>query len=273
MFKPVPYDLYVTESDRFWVHYGLVILGFALAVITAIVQWCKPAPYGKHEPNGASLGPVIPQRIGHMMSDAIPGIGLLLLVFFLYGTERSWTNYTFLALFIVHYINRGIIHPLTMRYSNPNVLLAITLGGFIPNCLYHFLQADFLGSAKYTPHYYYDPRFIIGISMFVIGIVINKWADLKMRSLRKKKDKDENGLTGYSIPFGGLFEVISCPNYFGELVEWLGWSIATWSLAGLVWCLFAAATFVPRSWHNHQWYKAQFENYPPKRRALLPFIY
>ena len=62
------------------------------------------------------------------------------------------------------------------------------------------------------------------------------------------------GCTGYYIPYGGLFELITCPNYFGELVEWLGWSLATWSPAGLVWALFSAATFIPRSWHNHNWY-------------------
>ena len=62
------------------------------------------------------------------------------------------------------------------------------------------------------------------------------------------------GCNGYYIPYGGLFELITCPNYFGELVEWLGWSLATWSLAGLVFTLFAAATFIPRSWHNHNWW-------------------
>lgn len=32
-------------------------------------------------------------------------------------------------------------------------------------------------------------------------------------------------------------------------------TIATWSLAGLVWLLFTMATFIPRARHNHQWYE------------------
>lgn len=45
----IPWSLYDDNITRFWVHYGLIIFGFVLAVITFIVQWIKPAPYGKHE--------------------------------------------------------------------------------------------------------------------------------------------------------------------------------------------------------------------------------
>ena len=41
------------------------------------------------------------------------------------------------------------------------------------------------------------------------------------------------GETGYKIPVGGLFRWVSSPNYFGELLEWTGWAIATWSIPGV----------------------------------------
>ncbi|XP_062599521.1 uncharacterized protein LOC134261060 isoform X1 [Saccostrea cucullata] len=292
-----PYTLYDTNNTRFWVHYGLVILGAVLAIVTAVAQWVNPAPYGKHERRDQNWGPLIPQRLGHILSDAIPGVVLFTLVFVFYGTDdKTYVNYVFLAMFLSHYIHRGIIHPLVMRYRNSKVALGITLGGFFPNCLYHFINADFIGSAKFYTNYYYDPRFILGIIIFIAGYIINRWADLKLRSLRETKDssndqnqkagnygalslsQEENsnekpGCTGYYIPFGGLFELVTCPNYFGELVEWIGWTIATWSAAGLVWTLFAAATFVPRARHNHVWYKSQFESYPPNRKALIPFLF
>ncbi|GFR68107.1 3-oxo-5-alpha-steroid 4-dehydrogenase [Elysia marginata] len=89
-----------------------------------------------------------------------------------------------------------------------------------------------------------------------------------LRSLRKTR-----GCVGYYIPYGGLFELVSCPNYFGELVQWIGWALATWSLAGFVWACFSAATFLARAHHNHMWYKENFENYPPNRKAVIPFLY
>lgn len=49
--QAIPWSFYEDSRTRFWVHYGLVIFGFVLAVITIIAQWAKPAPYGKHESN------------------------------------------------------------------------------------------------------------------------------------------------------------------------------------------------------------------------------
>ncbi|KAL8598562.1 hypothetical protein ACOMHN_051350 [Nucella lapillus] len=266
-FEAIPYQLYASSDTRLIVHLSLCGLGLLLAIITFIVQFISPAPYGKHENRDAKWGPAIPQRLGHILSDMLPGVLLFILVFVFYGDQRGYANYTFLGLFLLHYVQRGIIHPLIMRYRNATVPIGITLGGFVPNCLYHFINADFVGSAKFDSNYYYDPRFLLGLLLFLAGYAINRWADWKLRNLRNVK-----GSNSYYIPYGGLFELVSCPNYFGELLEWIGWTVATWSLAGLVWTLFSAATFLPRSRHNHAWYKQQFELYPPNRKALIPFL-
>ena len=57
----------------------------------------------------------------------------------------------------------------------------------------------------------------------------------------------------YRVPRGGLFAYVSCANYLGELVQWSGWAVATWSTAGLLWLLFALSTFVPRARATHAW--------------------
>ena len=56
------------------------------------------------------------------------------------------------------------------------------------------------------------------------------------------------------MPHGGVFTYVSCANYLGELVQWGGWALATWSYAGLLWWLFALSTFVPRARDTHAWY-------------------
>lgn len=278
LFEPIPYEFYKYGTAYFWVHFGLVILGFVLALVTFLSQRANPAPYGKHDQAAANWGPKIPQRLAHITSDAVPGVLWFALIFFLYSKEYSAKeiiNYVLFGVFLIHTVHRGILHPLLMRYKSSKVALGICLGALIPNFLYHFLNANHIAVAKYDNSYYYDPRFILGLLLFVIGFIINRWADWMLRSLRKTRGNfvDSSGCVGYYIPYGGLFELVSCPNYFGELVQWIGWTLATWSLAGFVWTCFSAATFLARAHHNHMWYKENFENYPPNRKAIIPFLY
>jgi steroid 5-alpha reductase family enzyme len=84
--------------------------------------------------------------------------------------------------------------------------------------------------------------------------------------------KKQNG-NSYKIPQKGLFRLVSSPNYLGEIIEWSGWAIATWSLPGLAFALWTAANLVPRARSNHQWYKKEFTDYPESRKALIPFIF
>ena len=120
-----------------------------------------------------------------------------------------------------------------------------------------------LASSSWTS----DPRFFIGIALFVAGYAINQWADHVLFHLRKP------GETGYKIPRGGLYELISCPNYLGEIIEWSGWAILTWSPAGLLFALWTIANLLPRARSNHRWYKERFPEYPAKRRAIIPLLF
>ncbi len=112
-----------------------------------------------------------------------------------------------------------------------------------------------------------DPRFLIGVILFAGGFAGHVDADRRLRAIRPA------GTSDYGVPRGGLFTWVSCPNYLSEIVEWSGWALATWSLPGLAFAMWTAANLAPRARAHHRWYRDQFDEYPGRRRALLPGLW
>jgi len=92
------------------------------------------------------------------------------------------------------------------------------------------------------------------------------WSDNRLIHLRKPDE------TGYKIPKGGLFRYISCPNLFGEMVEWAGFVLMCWSWPALSFAVWTAANLGPRALAHHRWYRSHFKDYPPERKAVVPFV-
>jgi protein-S-isoprenylcysteine O-methyltransferase Ste14 len=141
--------------------------------------------------------------------------------------------------------------------------------GFVYNAGNAYINARhlFYLSGGYPQTWLADPRFITGFGLFIAGYATNRWADRALLRLRT------SGETGYKIPYGGLFDWVSCPNYLGEIIEWVGWAIATWSLPGLSFAVWTIANLAPRARAHHAWYRANFLDYPNERKALIPGVW
>ena len=145
--------------------------------------------------------------------------------------------------------------------------LSIALMAFAFNLLNAYLNARWISHfGDYGTQWLADPRFLFGAALMLLGWLINIHSDTLLIRLRAP------GETGYKVPHGGLYRWVSCPNYFGELLEWIGWAIATWSGAGLAFALYTAANLVPRAVSHHHWYHERFSDYPRERRAVLPYV-
>lgn len=130
------------------------------------------------------------------------------------------------------------------------------------------LNGLYLGKvADYHHSWFYDWRFILGASIFVMGFCINFWADEKLMNLRKP------GETGYKIPTGGLFNYISSPNLFGEIIEWTGFALMAWNLPAFSFAIWTFANLIPRAAAHHRFYLEKFSDYPVKRKRVIPFLY
>ena len=92
---------------------------------------------------------------------------------------------------------------------------------------------------QYDDNWLAGPHFLLGVGVFVAGMMMNI-VPICTSLVCVIKAK------GYSIPHGGMFRVTS-PNYLGELIQWLGWALLTWSEAGLALAFCVAAQVIPRA--------------------------
>ena len=74
------------------------------------------------------------------------------------------------------------------------------------------------------------------------------------------------------MPFGGLFKYVSCPNHLGEIIEWIGFAILSWSLPTFAFALWTIANLLPRAIQHHDWYHNHLEDYPKDRKAVFPYL-
>jgi protein-S-isoprenylcysteine O-methyltransferase Ste14 len=245
--------------------YGtLVLLEMALAVPTFLALFFVVAPYGRHARQG--WGPTLPARAGWILMES-PASLFFLWVYFLGPRWSEPVPLALLALWQTHYLYRAFVFPLRMRATGRRMPLAIPAMAIGFNLLNAWINARWLTAVGiYPADWFTDPRFLLGTALFLLGFAVNVDSDRRLRALRAP------GQTGYSIPRGGAFEWVSAPNYLGEIVEWTGWAIASWSPAGLAFALYTFANLAPRAFSNHRWYKERFPDYPARRRALIPFL-
>ncbi|MEN0085740.1 MAG: methyltransferase [Leifsonia sp.] len=234
-----------------------------LAAVTFVALLFVVAPYGgRHGRTG--WGPTVPAQVGWVVMEA--PAALLFVAFYLLGSHRfEPVPLLFLALWLVHYVYRAFVYPFLMRSGSRMPVLVMLLAiGF--NTLNAWVNARWVSEyGTYPVAWLADPRFWLGLLLFAGGLTLNMRSDRTLRRLRA-------GGGGYRVPYGGGFRYVSSPNYLGEIVEWTGWAVATWSLAGASFALYTIANLAPRAVANHRWYRETFPEYPRDRRALLPFV-
>lgn len=244
---------------------GFIWGWIAIAVVTFIALLFITAPYGRHTSSG--WGPLIDNKVGWFCMEFF--VLVVLYFFLLNGTNSiSLTNGIIVGFFTLHYINRSMIFPLRIQTNGKKMPASIMLMGMSFNLVNGFLIGYFLGEIMvYPDSWLTSPQFIIGTIIFFVGMFINWQSDNMLINLRKP------GETGYKIPQNGLFRYISCPNLFGEVLEWGGFAILTWSLPGLAFFLWTFANLVPRALSHHKWYLEKFPDYPKERKAVIPFLW
>jgi protein-S-isoprenylcysteine O-methyltransferase Ste14 len=238
----------------------------ALAAIAFPLLFWITVPYGGRH-TSERWGPTLPSAAAWFVME-IPAPVCFIAAYLQGDNAGEPASIVLAAGFLAHYFERAILQPLGLRSSTKRTPLLSASIAAVTNVMNGSIQglaashAHAFGSAWLV-----DPRFLLGGAMFVIGAWINRRSDSILRGLRAP------GETGYKIPTGGLYRQVSSPNYLGEIVQWAGWALATWSLAGVAFFALTIANLAPRARSNHRWYLEQFPDYPAERRRLIPFVW
>jgi protein-S-isoprenylcysteine O-methyltransferase Ste14 len=246
------------------VHDVLVLTMFVSAALTFVALFFVTAPYGRHLRSG--WGFTLPARVGWIVMES-PAVLLFAYVYLLGENAMHAVPLTLLGMWQFHYVYRTFIYPLRLPRSAKRMPVSVVAMALLFNGVNAYINARWISQlGTYTEAWFSSPAFVIGATLFLAGWAINQHADLILLRLRGP------GENAYKIPRGGLYGKISCPNYFGEMLQWSGWAIATWSTAGLAFAVFSMANLLPRAIANHRWYQREFSDYPPQRKAVIPFL-
>jgi len=251
--------------------YLWVMIG--IAVIVFIALNFVEAGYGMLI--SPKWGPVINNKLAWFLME----FPIFIAMIFLWASSPHRDKIVpivFLLIFQAHYIQRVFIFPFLIKGKSKMPILIVLMGmsfnvlNSMMQGYWFFFEAYNVNPNAYPIEWLWSPQFIIGTILFIAGYSINLHSDYIIRHLRKS-DHD----TKHYLPEGGMFKYVTSANYFGELMEWLGFAILTWSISGLVFFIWTFANLVPRAKSIYKRYQNEYplQIQERKLKRVFPFIY
>ena len=159
-----------------------------------------------------------------------------------------------------HFLKRLLEAWFLHKYSGPmNPLAAVAI-----SCFYS-LTTFIPAYINRTPVSEIDPLVAAGMGVFLVGEILN--------FMHHKILADSRPISmEYVIPRGGLFDAVACPHYLFELVSWFGLCLIFRHFFMFLFFSLMVIYLLIRSLQTLAWYRQRFPDYPPNRRAILPFI-
>ena len=241
----------------------LCLVWAALSVPALLAGLKRRDPVGRL--GGVGIGARIPSRPGWFWME-LPALLTFPLIYLVFGNPH-WVGNVAVTFWTLHYVNRVLIWPWVVQKRETTIAASAVVAAIVFNIVNGGLWGWFMAfESEYVASWLTDPRFVCGGALAVIGAALNAWADYRLRrSTRRSGGRPV-------LPAEWPFTVVACPNLLGEIVEWIGFAVMTWSLPGLAFVLWVLANLVPRALWRLDWYRSNFRQFPPSRKALVPMI-
>lgn len=242
-----------------------LMTGAAVLVFLVLISGVR-APYGRYACE--RWGPSLPSRFAWFVQES-PSFFVPLFMILNSDMRFSidWRCRITASAFLVHYVHRALVYPWTKPSSARRVPLVVALMAYVFCCINGYIQG-YTWLYACNDHTLRPISWTVGMMLWLMGAAINIHSDYLLAELRGQKGP------GYHMPTGGLYNYVSCPNFTGEIMEWLGYAIALNHSAAFAFALFTFANIAPRGVQHHQFYLEKFgRNYPEQRKAVIPFVW
>lgn len=125
---------------------------------------------------------------------------------------------------------------------------------------------------------YGDIAFFIGITLMVLGLILESASDIsknRQKKIHPKRFCDK-----------GLFRIVRCPNYLGELIIWTGifvvgtssfcavgqWIVAIVGYLGIIYVMFSGARRLEIRQNKNYGGDPEYQAYVKKVPIMIPFV-
>lgn len=187
----------------------------------------------------------------------------------------SHVQTTTLVLVLLHFIKREAESIWVHRFSNGTMPLfnifknSTHYWGLAGLLLAFSIYSPSLGAAAVAGTLRDNTTFIVSVvAAWAAAELLNLQSHLILMNLRPK------GTRVRKIPHGSAFELVSCPNYFFEVLSWVAVTVLTFSFSSLFFTIVSAAQMTLWAIKKHQAYRREFgDAYPKSRRVMYPFIF
>ncbi|KAF7858496.1 hypothetical protein EAF04_009096 [Stromatinia cepivora] len=174
-----------------------------------------------------------------------------------------------MTLIILHFLKREYETIFIHRFS----LSTMPASNIFKNCAHYWLLSGlYIAYFIYAPSSYtalsspkVDYLNIAGVALYLFGELSNLKTHLTLSNLRSP------GGTERGIPQGYGFSMVTCPNYFFEMLAWIGMIFVTKSLSTVIFTIIGTAQMQQWAVKKEKQYRSDFgEKYKKKRNALFP---
>lgn len=117
----------------------------------------------------------------------------------------------------------------------------------------------------------------IGAAVMLCGLLLETLADLQKNAAKKKNPR--------RFVDTGLYRMVRCPNYFGEMLFWTGvflsgigavtgwqWLLAALGYAGIIYVMFSGARRLERRQNRNYGKDPEYQNYIKTVPILIPLV-